>query len=1189
MYLKRIEMKGFKSFADKTIMDFGQGITAVVGPNGSGKSNIADAVRWVLGEQSAKALRGSRMEDVIFTGTRTRKALGFAEVSITIDNKDGRLPIDYSEVMVTRRVYRSGESEFYINKTGCRLKDINELFMDTGVGKEGYSIIGQGRIDEILSTKSEDRRRVLEEAAGIVKYKIRKEEAERKLETTRENLVRLNDITEELERQLEPLSEQSAKAGEFIKLRDSLRELEINVFINSIERLNAQKTKLAEKVKEYQRAIYERNNAVAGLEAARGDLENRAAHADQELGEMKERLYSTINLMDKKENEIKLLSQRIESENDNIDIYNKEIERIKAEIGSARAVEEQKKLEYQQLKSILDEKKRLLEAFQLKLEALSIGVGEKEEKIEELKSQIIENMNTISDLNSRLNGLKSINESISARSAQLVEEIKALEKSIKNLEQLCEDFADRLRETVENRRRLQEKLGDIEKQAQKHREQVRIETERHIKVKNRLRTLAARLDLLMQMENEYEGYSRSVKGVMEECGRNSELADGIIGPVAGLIRCKEGLETAIEVALGHSLQNIVTRNEDDAKRAIDYLKKNKLGRATFLPITSVKPRYLSSKETRVESCNGFLGIGSHLVYYDPSIKGIIESLLGRVVIADNLDNGINMAKEFGYSFKIVTVDGEVLNPGGSITGGSNQSKEIGLLQRKKEIDSIRLAVERLSTEAKTFEQRIEQLKQNIGQLDREIEITKSQIHSADIEEIKQNQALEAKTDELADKKGRLTELGREKAELEANYNDTEAEITQLQGRIRGAELENRERQEKVRALQRESGDDRQDRDNILQQITSYRVEAAKLGQRLEDMKNNTENLVQNIQRLQLSVMEREKDIELSHNNIRRLESRIDCVKEEIKTLIAEKDGMSEQIKKLQLLKGELQQRLKEKDEAIKTINRDISALEEKYRKSEVELTRAEIELSSLHNRMWEEYEMTYIKALDYKKQIKDMKNTTDQINDLRQRIKTLGDVNLGAIEEYARVKDRYQFLKRQIDDLVSARDSLNRIIREMTDTMKEQFSAQLEIIDCKFDEVFKELFGGGKARLTLTDEQNVLESGIDIIASPPGKKLQHLSLLSGGERALTAIALLFAIIMVKPTPFCILDEIEAALDDANVERFSSFLKRLSGDTQFIIITHRKGTMEEADCLYGITMEEKGISKLISVKLEDRVS
>lgn len=1189
MYLKKIEMKGFKSFADKIEMEFGSGITAVVGPNGSGKSNIADAVRWVLGEQSAKSLRGSKMEDVIFTGTDNRKALGFAEVSITLDNRDGHLPLDYTEVMITRRVFRSGESEYYINKTGSRLKDIHELFMDTGVGKEGYSIIGQGRIDEILSTKSEDRRKVFEEAAGIVKYRSRKDEAERKLEKTRDNLTRLQDIMEELGKQIGPLEEQSEKAKDYLQMKERLTELELNVFVRNIEKLNRQKSQVTDKIKEYQRLIYEKNNIGASLEAAFNNLSSRIRQIEDEIQKQQEKLYSGINLIEKKEGETKVLQQKVLGENESIKLHEKEINRLKLEIDRMKSEKENRFGEYRELGAVLDEKKKLLDAFQENLDSLSLQVGEEEGKAEELKSQIIENMNTISQLNNKADSMKAMNESIYRRNLQIVDETQSLEELSLALKKELKELHDKITAMKRDHVKQNDKHRRLENDLRRARTEISALTQEKDRLSSGLKSDISKLELLREMEREFEGYSRSVKGLMEGCRSDKELSRGIVGPVAELISVRSGMETAIEIALGAGLQNIVTNNEADAKKAITYLKDNRLGRATFLPVASIKPRSLDKREEKALRMKGCIGVASGLVNCPENIRGVIDNLLGRVVVVDNLDSGIDMAKSFDYSFRIVTIEGDVLNPGGSISGGSSPGRETGLLRRKREIENIERRIAEKEARLSSLKEKEQRLIEEEKEILPRMESVRDKIHRLEIERTRIEETIDARKRELEDKAGKLEDIRKEKLDLEGEYQETLNAVNEIQDRVKNYERENRIKQEQVRSLQRGSTEKKQDRENIMQQITVVKVEVAKISQRLEDMHSSMEQSSQAIQSLSFNILEREKDIEINRNTIKKIENQIGEIKEEIKGLIEEKNKGNEELIRLQQARAGSQQRLKEKEDSIKANNSGVSEVEETLHKDEILLAKIEMELKGIHDKMWEEYEVSYIKALDYKKEISNFKTVEAEISGIKRRIKALGSVNIDAIDEYKRVKDRYDFLSEQRKDLVEAKDALNKIIREMVDTMKRQFSAQFAVIDHEFNRVFRELFGGGKAQLALAEEDNILESGIDIIAQPPGKKLQHLSLLSGGEKSLAAIALLFAILRVKPTPFCLLDEIEAALDDANVERFGKFLRKLAENTQFIVITHRKGTMEEADNLYGITMEEKGISKLVSIKLEDKVS
>lgn len=1185
MYLKKIEMKGFKSFADKLHLEFDRGIAAIVGPNGSGKSNIADGVRWVLGEQSAKALRGSKMEDVIFSGTDNRKALGFAEVSITIDNGDGTLPIDYSEVMVTRRVYRSGESEYYLNKTGCRLKDINELFMDTGVGKEGYSIIGQGRIDEILSSKAEERRRVFEEAAGIVKYKTRKEEAERKMQKTKENLLRLGDIIEELASRVGPLQSQSETAKTYIDMRDRLKGLELSIFATSIERLNKQKANLDQNVREIRSVVDDKNITSTRLESEFNNLETKIQQMEQQLKEVQQSIYSRTSLIEKKEGEIRVLEQKIRGENESINMHQREFERIEQEIKEIEGDKNTVWDEMENLKQRLLEKKQIVESFQANLESIDSQAGEEEERVEKIKARIIDDLNEISILNSKTNSLKTLNETIYKRKIQLLAEMEQAEREASCLNKERTDLKQRL-DTIRSRYNAQTKQRERLLEQQKGLQQRITGLEKQQRATNdKLGSDRSKLALLEQMERDHQGYSRSVKSVMDAGGTGR----GIVGPVAELIQVKEGLERAIEIALGYSLQSIVTRTEEDAKSAIDYLKRNKLGRATFLPISSIGARFLNKHEKKALRMEGCIGRASELVECGHQVKHIIDNLLGRVVVVDSLDSGIRIARAHRYGFRIVTVDGDVINTGGSMSGGSGYSKEAGLLQRKNEIHRLNSVIEKMAMIQRKREETLQQLLLKQQKTDRKIQSLTEEIHELELERTRVAEILESKMKDLTAKKNTIEQLETEKLTLEADYYETQSSIDTLIKQIKEKEEQNRQRQNTVKDLQKSSREIKQDREHILQQITANRVDVARLTQKLEDVQARHQQAVSAIRKLQSSVMQRQKETEINRKNIAGFQSEVSLLRQEIADLAREKEEDNKEFIVLRQADSQTKQRMKDKELECKEIGREIAELQKKMHKIEVQLTRVEMELRGLHDRMWEEYEMTHIQALDYRSEIVDEKKARRQISELKVKIKELGNVNINAIEEYAEVKKRLDFLNVQREDLEEARDSLKRIITEMLETMKKKFGQQLQIINERFNIVFRELFGGGKAKILLSDQDNILESGIEIIAQPPGKKLQQLSLLSGGEKALAAIALLFAILSVKPSPFCILDEIEAALDDANVERFSDFLKKLSTNIQFIIITHRKGTMEIANSLYGVTMEEKGVSKLVSVKLEDMVS
>ncbi len=1189
MYLKSIEIKGFKSFADKIKLQFDQGIGAIVGPNGSGKSNIADGVRWVLGEQSAKVLRGNRMEDVIFSGTDGRRALGFAEVSIILDNNDNFLPIEYSEVAVTRRVYRSGESEYYLNKTGCRLKDINELFMDTGIGKEGYSIIGQGRIDEILSSRAEDRRRVFEEAAGIVKYKTRKEDAERKLIKTKENLLRLGDIIEELQKQIDPLARQSEIAKSYKAVKAELKGLELSMFVKAIEKLNRQKENILQRLESLRDSITDRTKAKTRLETDIAMLENRIMQTEEELKENQENMFKNLNLMEIKKGEIKVLKQRIQSEEDSINMHTRELESIEGDIAVAKGEKEGLEQSIRDMEAQLKDKNKIINSFQVNLDYLGFQVGKEQERAEAMQARIREGLNFISDKNNEKNNLRALREAAYRRKVKLLGEIDNIATQIEGLRDKDTNYRNEydaitaeLGEQTDIKKELQRKMRAHATE--------RANLERKLKkVSSILNSDRSKLKLLMQMEDEHEGYSRSVKALMTACDKDNNFSRGIIGPVGGLIEVKDGLERAIEIALGYSLQSIITDTEGDAKRAIEHLKSNKLGRATFLPVNSIQPRYLSEKEKKALDMKGSIGSAPDLVGCSKKIRNIIANLLGRVIVVDSLDNGINIARVYGYAFKIVTMDGDVINAGGSITGGSNFRKETGLLQRKREIKSLKEAVKYNGDTVNKLETSLHSLCATERAVNHSLVKTTQRYHELELQCIKLEEMLESNNKELLEKGAVKSRLETEKMELEAEYYGMQKEMDSIDRIIKSKEIEVKKEQEIVQTLQKENSEMKRNRENIKQQITLRRVEVAKMEQRLENMEESFQRTLLSLGRLQSSLLNKQERIRENRANIKRIENEANSIDQNIKTLIIKTDNNNVEIARLGQLKTNYIQQLKEREQESKETDKKITELERLLHGDEMQLAKLDMELNSFHDRMWNDYEVTRIQALDYQHEIEDEKAARNRIKRLKSKLRSFGNINLNAIEEYKKVKDRFDFLTSQRKDLEDAKGALNQIINEMQSAMEEQFSKQFSIINDSFGRIFRELFGGGKAQVNLADDDNMLEAGINIIAQPPGKKLQHLSLLSGGEKALTAIALLFAILSVKPSPFCILDEIESALDDTNVQRFSAFLKKLSSDIQFVVITHRKGTIEIANNLYGVTMEEKGVSKLVSIKLEDMVS
>lgn len=1184
--LKRLEIQGFKSFAEKTEIDFKDGVTAIVGPNGSGKSNISDGIRWVLGEQSIKTLRGSKMEDVIFAGTDKRKPLGFAEVTIVMDNEDGKIPLEYAEVSITRRMFRSGESEYYINKNSCRLKDIRELFMDTGVGKDGYSIIGQGRVDEILSTKSEDRRNIFEEAAGIVKYKSRKEEAEKKLEKTEENLIRINDIVSELENQIGPLEAQSNTAKEYLDLANRLKELEVNLFIREIDRLKGHISNIDIQKVNLDEQISINNNEKEKIEGKYNTLKAQIEEMDKSIENLQSIKYNKQSSIDKKENEIVLYDEKekfILKEKERLELDLKKYE----EIRSGLIIEREKindscgdiNHELILLKDKLDEQNAILQEI-----INDIAFNEKD--IEKKKDDIIQNYNLMTDKRSKINNLLVFSDNIISRIKQVQKEINELEKNKEEnltvidtilLEEANKDeelkrLSKYKKELQSNEENIKEELGKLSKEVDNLKETL------HGKMSN--------FNLLSNMEKEYEGFYKSVKSVLLACKKNSILNEGVMGVVAELIKVDEKYEKAIEVALGSNLQNIVTKTEEDAKKIIEYLRKNKLGRVTFLPMTSIKGKKLDINSIKKNNA-GYIGIASELVSYDKVYKKIFDYLLGRTIVVENIDYGVAIAKKYNYSFKIVTLDGDVLNPGGSITGGSLSTNSANILNRKNKINDLNKEIVKLKEEQKILETKFLQYKDELDCTMQKISSNNNNIQNVNIEMIKlenERTKLFENNKKIEEDKNRFEEeilkLNKEIEEINEKKHNIEAELNDLE---KGSNFN----QENVNTLIKTFEEKKENKDKMLGQITNLKIEITSHENRINA---NTEK----IEAIDIQIQDVLKNIEKANIEFNKSLSELDEIKglkekilEDKNILVQSLTESTRELEELKEVKNKFMDNFYYEQGKLKEINKKIYELEKSLNGLDVKYERNNMQIENYTDRLLNDYDLTYEEAVKLKKEIENNMKVQSEIRDLKEAIKNLGTVNLGAIEEFKRIKERLNFIKNQREDLLSAKSDLNEVIKDMEQKMKEKFIQNFREIRANFNIVFSELFGGGKADVYLLDEENVLTSGIEIIAQPPGKKLQSLSLLSGGEKSLTAVALLFAVLKTKPTPFCILDEIDAALDDVNINKYTTYLKKFADDTQFIIITHRKNTMEIADILYGVTMEEEGISKLVSVKLTDR--
>ena len=1181
MYLKRLEMQGFKSFADKTVLEFMPGITSVIGPNGSGKSNISDAIRWILGEQSMKSLRGAKTQDIIFAGTQNRKSLGFAEASLIFDNTDGALPIEYSEVTVTRKLFRSGETGYYINKDPCRLKDIVELFMDTGIGKDGYSIIGQGKIDEILSNKSEDRRHIFEEAAGIVKYRTRKEETEKKLEQTKLNLLRINDILTEIEGNLEPLQIQSDKAKKYLNLKEELKNIEIGLFIFNLEKYKQNLEEITKDEEIMNSTLNIEEEKLEKIKILKEELKERIDEITLEIESIQNIGFESQKEIEKLNSNINVAETKIQNNTENIEIYKKEIIQIEEKIVELRDEIKQKENKKNNLKENKEKFESELKEKEEELKKITEKLSQKEIKIENLKKQVEENIDRKYEIQSEISTQKANLENLIKRETQLKQEVSNNIIELDRTKIIKEDISKGFYEIEKNRNLILKTKQEINGKKEEIDKKLKDFEFQIVNKTNQMRMKQSRYDFLLETEKEKEGYTKSVKELLKQCEQIKDLGKGMNGVLANIIEVPKEYETAIEMSLGASLQNIVTETEEDAKRLIEYLRKNNLGRASFLPITSVKGRKLEKIKGKQI---GIIGIASDLIKVDKKYELIILNLLGRTVIVDNMQNAINVARENEYSFRIITIEGDIINPSGGMTGGSTVKKTVSILGRSKEIanlqyeiNEIKNSIEELEKEKNNYIMSTENIIEEIDSLEKqlqEIDITyateKQRVISIDENIAKLQQRVEKIKEELL-----KIEEDKEQLNEQKQINDKEIEIINEENAIKQKEIDE---------FSAKNKDSQKFIDDLNFDITNLKISVSSFNESEDSLKEITEMILKEIETHEKNKENKKIQIEKSSIESEELKFEIEKLKNEIEKANLKVANSDKNIEKLKIERIEKNEKLTKTEKSQNDEIKIIEELKSQVIKLEVKKTKTEDDINNIINEMWDEYEITPNNATNYKKP-DNVVLTQKKVNNLRSDIRELGSVNVDSIEEYKNLKERYDFMCEQRLDLEDAIVKLRKVIQDMTITMKEQFSRQFEIINNNFGEVFKELFGGGKAELILTDKENILECGIDIHVQPPGKKLQNMNLLSGGEKAFTAIALLFAILKINPAPFCVLDEIEAALDDVNVYRFADYLKKFSKDTQFLLITHRKGTMEAADTVYGITMEENGISKLLSMKLK----
>ena len=1180
MYLKRIEMQGFKSFADKTVLEFKPGITTVIGPNGSGKSNISDAIRWVLGEQSMKSLRGAKSEDIIFAGTQARKSLGFAEVSIVIDNNDNKLPIEYSEVTVTRKIYRSGETGYFINKVPCRLKDILELFMDTGIGKDGYSIIGQGKIDEILSNKSEDRRHIFEEAAGIVKYRTRKQESEKKLEQTKLNLLRINDILAEIEANIEPLKLQSDKAKQFLDLREELKSIEVGLFIYNI---NTYKEKLEQLVKDEDIITSQKeaeDSKMEVLQASKEELRQVVDDITAQIENMQNIGFESSNKIEKINSEIGISNERIQNNSANKQRLEDEVLEVKNRIEELKEEQKQKLEKKTNLTSNKQKFEKELAEKEAELAELTKKLSDKELEIESKKQIAQDNIDKKYELAAEINTQDANYENLEKRKKQLKNEIDSVISELDSTRYGKNEISRGFYDIEAKRNAAAEKLEKSVQEKEQNMQKLKQYEEEISKLTYTQRMKQARHQFLIETEKEKEGYNKTVKSLLVACDKDSSLNKGIHGVLANLISVEKEYETAIEMCLGQALQNVVTSTEQDAKKMIEYLRTNSLGRASFLPISSVQGKKLD----KLTKMDGVIGIASDLVKCKKEYEQIILSLLGRTVVVQDMDTAIALAKKDKYSFRIVTLKGDIISSSGSISGGSVQTKTVNILGRSREIEELEKELKKLEKQIadKTVEK--EEYASSIGDSIEQTAKLEKELQEIEIVYATEKQKMVAVEENITRLENRLAKLKEEVTQTEKQKEENRLLKEQKEAEIQTLTQQIEELNKVIEEFALNNKDNQKYIDDLNFDITNLKISVTSFDESESSIEEMVERISQDIKNNEQSIENKNQNILAITEENTKLEQTIteyNAQIEQIKQEVTNSGTKVEELKQERIAKNE---KLVNTENEIQSQFSTLESLKEQIIKLDVKKTKLEQDLQQVVESLWNEYELTPNSTEEYQKP-NNVATAQKQVNSLRNKIKDLGSINIDSIEEYKKTKERYDFMSEQRLDLENTASKLRKIIGDMTTTMQNQFKEKFELINKNFNEVFTELFNGGKAELILENEENILECGIDIRVQPPGKKLQNMMLLSGGEKAFTAIALLFAILKINPAPFCILDEIEAALDDVNVYRFAEYLKKFCKQTQFLVITHRKGTMEAGDSVYGVTMEENGISKLLSIKLK----
>lgn len=1174
MYLKRLELKGFKSFPNKTDIIFKEGVTAIVGPNGSGKSNVSDAVRWVLGEQSIKSLRGDKLEDVIFAGSDNQKPMNFCEVALTIDNSDGKLNIDYSEVTIKRRAYRNGESQFYLNNKSCRLKDIKEILLDTGIGKDGYSIIEQGKVDEILSNNPINRRKVFDEACGISKYRYKKTESERNLRNTKENLDRINDIYVEIENQIKPLYNQQVKARKYLDLSEKLKKIEVNNYIREIQRIEKQLSEINSQYDVLGQELKNIDEEKIAFEESSKEVSIQIEEIDKAIEKSTEYINSIKSVIDKKDYEINLLNQRKDNSSTKIKRNMEEVENInKSFVDNKENLEKINKEKEEKEKSI-NEFKNQISIFIEKNEANKNKIEELNDKIENLKDEIINLLNEKQDVSNKLSTLNANKENINQRNENINLEISEINEKLKSKEELLEEIQNKINSK-------KEKIEDFKKKVNSYYENLRkLKEDNHnlnVKIQNNnyaLKEYSSKLNVYIDMENHYEGFNRGVKEVL----KNKNLK-GIYGALGQVVTVPQKYEKAIEAALGAYMQNIITSDENSAKAAINYLKHNKIGRVTFLPMNIIK----SKKINNIQARTNFIGIASDLISYEEKYRDILENILGRTVVIDNIDEGIKFARETGHKYKVVTLEGEILNPGGSLTGGSLKSSG-NILSRKRLINEFNEKIKATKEENTSIQEKLVSMEKEIISCKENIQHYEEEIKNLDKELIFSNSSYSRYEEEINSFLSSIKKLESEKESLGSNLSYTLQKKEVLESQIKDIDDKHKNNKETIETLSKELNKESEIYENEKSKFDNINIQLTKDKEILKSFNADMERIKEYLNQLNNKKLLIEKENNEEENEIKDIDEKIiieDREKENLKTQLNENN---KSLGNKKIVRENLKQKLDDNNLKLKNIDKQFIELREAIFKVESRIEKLESNKESNNFKLFEDYNLTYLQAVELRDD--DIEINKKILDSLKKEIRSLGNVNIDSIEEYKETKERYDFYSEQKEDLQKSIEAIEEIIAELEEHMKIQFKEEFDKINENFKYVYNRLFGGGEGNLTILDEENILESDIEITAKPPGKKMKNLSLLSGGEKALTAISILFSILLAKPTPFCILDEIEAPLDDSNIARFGTFLKELTSRTQFIAVTHRRGTMEAADYIYGVTMEQRAISKVIALSLNE---